>query len=255
MSYSITQFENNQQNSLVALDNNFITFGALTPIPCTVAGTNTLTLTQSGVGIVPSIAISAYTTGMLFTGIASATNTGSVTAQVGTASALPVYKDTASGPALLSGSEIIQNNAFSLRYDAALNSGNGGFHLTASTQNTASAISPSSVQVNGGATLTNLLSGSISLAYAATPGWSSQDQTFTLTGLPPAIPLVGDFVRVCPPSLAATGIGYSGFVSAVGSLSSVASVATLVIRLINSASVSLASNSGVYRWVAERLVP
>lgn len=255
MAYSVTQFENNQQNSLVALDNNFITYNALVPIPCTIAGTNTLSLTQSGPGVVPTLGISGYTTNMLFTGTATGTNTGSVTAAVGAASPLPVYKDSAAGPVLLTGGEIVASNAISLRYDAALNSGGGGFHLTSSTSTVGTAISPSSVQVNGGATLTNLLSGTVALTYAATGGWSSQDQTFTLTGLPPAIPLVGDFVQVCPPSLAATGVGYAGFVSAVGSLSSVASVATLAIRLINSASASLASNSGVYRWTAMRTVP
>ena len=47
MAYSLTQFENNLTNPLQALDNNFTTFGALVPIPCSVAGTNTLTLTQN----------------------------------------------------------------------------------------------------------------------------------------------------------------------------------------------------------------
>ena len=54
MAYSITQFENNLVNSLVALDNNFTTFGALVPIPCSISGTNTLTLTQNAVGLVPT---------------------------------------------------------------------------------------------------------------------------------------------------------------------------------------------------------
>jgi len=105
-------------------------------------------------------------------------------------------------------------------------------------------------------TLTNLLSGnSPTLTFTATPGWSSQDQTFTLTGLPPAVPAPGDFVQVSPPSLAATGVSYWGMCTALGSLSSVASVATVNIRLVNSASASLASNSGVYRWMATRAVP
>ena len=68
MAYSITQFENNLTNPLVALDNNFTTFGALVPIPCTVAGTNTLTLTQNSAGLVPTPTISAYTTNMTVLG-------------------------------------------------------------------------------------------------------------------------------------------------------------------------------------------
>jgi hypothetical protein len=104
--------------------------------------------------------------------------------------------------------------------------------------------------------VSSLLSGnSPTLTFTATAGWSSQDQTFTLTGLPPAIPLPGDFVQITPPSLAATGVGYQGMVTAVGSLSLLLSVATVNVRLINSASASLASNSGVYRYLATRAVP
>jgi hypothetical protein len=256
MAYSITQFENNLSNSLVALDNNFTTFGALVPIPCGVAGTNTLTLTQNATGNVPTPTIQGYSTNMLFTGIASGTNNGPVQAQVGSLPLLNVYKDTLTGPQLLVGNEIIINNAFSLRYDPALNSGAGGFHLTSETDGTSTPIAPTSVQINNGATITNLLAGnSPTLTFTVTPGWASQDQPFTLTGLPPAIPLVGDFVQVVPPSLAANGVGYAGFVSAVGSLTSISSVSTVMVRLINSASASLASNSGVYRYKAERTVP
>jgi hypothetical protein len=255
MAYSITQFENNLQNSLVALDNNFITLSAADMIPCTVTGTNTLTLTQNGAGMVPTEAISAYTTNMVFSGIAAGTNTGATTATVGAIGALPVYKDTSAGPVVLSGGEIVIKNVFTLRFDAALNSGNGGFHLTSSTATASTPINPSSVQINGGGTITNLLTGTVSLTFTTTPGWSSQDQTFTLTGLPPAIPAPGDFVQVVPPSLGATGIGYAGFVTAIGSLSSVASVATVAIRTINAASASLASNSGIFRYAAMRMVP
>ena len=255
MSFSITQFENNTTNQLSALDNNFTTFGALVPIPCSVSGTNTLTLTQSAAGLVPTPTISAYTTGMIFTGVAAATNTGAATATVGAIGALSIYKDTAAGPVALTGGEITINNAFSLRYDSTLNSGNGGFHLLSNTATNGAAITPTSVQINSGSTLTNLLSGSVSLLFTATPGWSSQDQLFSVTGAPPSIPLVGDFMQVVQPSLGAAGVGYSGLVSAVGSLNSTTSAATIAIRLQNAASASLASNSGIYRWMATRTVP
>lgn len=255
MTYSITQFENNLSNPLVALDSDFTTFGALVQIPCAIAGTNALTFTQNAAGLVPTPTISAYTTNMLFSGVAASTNTGAVTATVGSTGSLPVYKDSPSGPVALTGGEIVALNAITLRYDAALNSGGGGFHLTSSTAGNI-AIAPASVQVNGGATLTNVLSGnSPTLTFTATPGWSSQDQTFTLTGLPPAVPAPGDFFQISPPSLAATGVSYWAMCTALGSLSSVASVATVNVRLVNSASASLASNSGVYRWMATRAVP
>ena len=264
MSYSITQFENSPGPlELSALDNNFVTLGAADTIACGIAGTDTLTLTQNAAGVVPSQTISAYTNYMLFTGVAVASNTGAVTATVGAVGALNVYKDTPAGPAALTGNEIIIGNAISLRYDSALNSGAGGFHLTSSTANTSTAISPSSVQVAGNSTLTNLLSGnSPTLTFTATPGWSSQDQSFSVTAaLTNAIilPAAGDFVAVNPPSLGAAGIGFQGYISGAGSLSlssvSVVSCSTINIRLINSASASLASNSGIYRWKSERVVP
>lgn len=256
MAYSITQFQNNATNQLSALDNNFTTFGALVPIPCGIAGTNALVLTQSATGLVPTPTIQGYSTDMLFSGVAPSTNTGPVTATVGSTGVLNVYKDTAAGPVLLTGGEIIQNNAISLRYDAALNSGAGGFHLTSSTATNGAAISPSSVQVNGGSTLTNLLSGTVALTFTATPGWSSQDQSFSVTAaLLSALPNLGDFLQVVPPALPATGVDFSAMVTNTGSLSSVASCATIAVRLQNSASASLASNSGVYRYLAMRTVP
>jgi hypothetical protein len=256
MSYSITQFQNSTQDQLSALDNNFTTFGALVPIPCSVAGTNTLTLTQSPVNMVPTPTLAAYTTNVIFNGVAVATNgPGGVTAAVGGLPSLPVYKDTVAGPVALTGNEIVLNCAFSLRYDAALNSGNGGFHLASNTSDAGAPSIPSSVQINGGSTLTMALSGSISLTFTATPGWSSQDQLFSVTGALPTIPAVGDFMQVVQPSLGAAGVGYSGLVTAVGSLSSTTTAATIAIRLQNAASASLASNSGIYRWLATRSVP
>jgi hypothetical protein len=256
MAYSITQFQNNLSNTLQSLDNNFTTFGALVDIPCSIAGTNTLTLTQNATGLVPTPTISSYSTNMVFKGIAAATNTGVVTATVGSVGFLPVYKDSPSGPIPLSGNEIIINNAISLRYDAALNSGSGGFHLTSTTAITAAAIAPASVQVNGNSTLTNLLSGSVSITFTVAPGWTSQDQSFSITAaLASSLPAIGDFVLVNPPSVAGLGISYSGYVSAVGSLSSTASAATLNIRQINSASTSLAANGGSYRYATIRTVP
>jgi hypothetical protein len=261
MAYSITQFENNLANSLVALDNNFTTFGALVPIPCAISGTNTLTLAQNATGLVPTPTIQGYSSNMLFTGMAAGSNTGPVQAQVGSLGLLNVYKDTLAGPVLLTGGppEIVGGNAISLFYDPALNAGAGGFHLTSSTANTtvvASQVTTAALTV-GNSTLTNLLSGnSPTLTFTATPGWSSQDQSFSITAaLASALPAVGDFVQVNPPSLGTTGVDYRAFVSGVGSLSSVASAATIAIRLINSASATLASNSGVYRYVAQRYTP
>lgn len=257
MAYSITQFQNNATNSLVALDNNFATASAQAQIPCTVSGGNSITMTQSGVGVVPSVAITGYVTGMVFSGIAAITNTGNVQARVGSLPLLNVVKDYINGVLVLTGGEIVVGNAFSLVYDQALVSGAGGFHLVSTTAITREPINPSTIQVGvaPGSTLTNLMSGSVSMSFTATPGWSSQDQTFTVVGAVPTIPALGDFMMVNPPSLAATGVDFNIMVTAVGSVSSVSSVATIAIRLQNSASAAIAGNSGVYRYAAIRLVP
>ena len=108
------------------LDENFSALGALTPIPCTVAGTNSLTFTPAT--NTPTIA--AYQNYMPFSGIAANSNTGATTAAIGGLAALSIYKDTASGPAVLAGGEIVAGNVIYLLYDSALASGVGGFHLS-----------------------------------------------------------------------------------------------------------------------------
>ncbi len=118
-------FANASTLATPALDANYDALGALTPVPCLVAGTDSLTLTP--LASTPTVA--AYSNYMQFTGIAVQTNTSSVSAVVGSASLLPVYKDTSGSPAVLTGGEIVATCAFGLLYDSALNSGNGGFHL------------------------------------------------------------------------------------------------------------------------------
>src|SRR5271166_217416 len=120
-----TTFANLTTATLPQLDGNFNILSGLTSIPCTVAGTNTLTLTNiAGAG-----AISAYANYQRFTGIAANTNSGAVTANFAGLGAFNVYKDTPAGPVALTGNEIVQNNAFTLIYDQALNGAVGGFHL------------------------------------------------------------------------------------------------------------------------------
>lgn len=111
------------------LDQNFAALGALTPVPCTVAGTNALVLTPNA--NTPSVA--AYANYMQFSGVVATTNSGATTARVGALAILNVYKDSASGPIALAGGELIGGNAFTLIYDSTLNAGSGGFHLVSST--------------------------------------------------------------------------------------------------------------------------
>lgn len=112
-------------STLPELDANFSILTYLAPVACTASGTNTIALTAINGGTT----IAAYQQNMQLTAIASATNSGAATAALGSLSVLPIYKDTQTGPAALTGSEIVQNCQFTLRYDLALNGGGGGFHL------------------------------------------------------------------------------------------------------------------------------
>ena len=113
--------------NLLELDQNFAALGLLTPIPCSVSGTNTLVLTP----LTNTPTVPAYQNYSPFTCIAAQTNTGAATAQVGSLAALGIYADSASGPIALTGGEIPQNNLISLTYDSTLAAGSGGFHLRA----------------------------------------------------------------------------------------------------------------------------
>jgi hypothetical protein len=118
-------FANLTTAQLNYLDANFAALGALTPIPCSTAGTNALALTP----LANSPTVTQYANYGAFSGVVAVTNTTAVTAQVGSLPALAVYKDTSAGPAVLTGGELVAGNAFYLVYDAALNSNTGGFHF------------------------------------------------------------------------------------------------------------------------------
>jgi len=143
---------------LSSLDQDFAAVGALTIIPCGVTGTNSLSLTPAA----NTPTVSAYANYMQFSGIAAADNTGAVTAGVGSLAGLPVYKDTATGPAALTGAEIQAGNLITLVYDSALGAG-GGFHLQTGINSSSGSYLPL-----GGGTLTGPLFGtSLSLSGTA----------------------------------------------------------------------------------------
>ena len=189
------------------LDADFAAVGALGVFPCTVAGTNTITMTLAA----NTPTISAYSNYLRFSGIAAATNTTAVTAQVGSLGSLNVYKDSPSGPIVLAGGEIVAGCAFVLVYDSALNSGAGGFHLISNTAINGIAINPSLVRVNGGASLTQMLGlGSLAtLGFTVIPANTTQDVTVSFSGA-----VINDSVLVGGPSNTSVGLMFSGFVSA-----------------------------------------
>jgi hypothetical protein len=235
MTYTITQFANDTTPALPDLDQNFLAFGVLAPIPCSVAGTNALTLTQNSANEAASIALAAYQNNVQVCGIAAATSTGATTARVGALASLPVYKDTVAGVMATTGGEIVVGTAFTLFYDSTLNSNAGGWHLITSIPNASDVIaaiagatiapavvnagtvnatllnSTSGLQVGAttSPTLTGLLSAQATLAFTSMVPNSSQDQSFTIPGL-----LSTDALAMRFPLPVSSGLTFSSYFAA-----------------------------------------
>lgn len=167
------------------LDDDFNAIARYIVTTCTITGTNTLVLAPFS----DSPAVSAYRNIQIFSGRAAATNTSTVTASVSGLATLNVYKDTPSGPTLLSGGEIVINNYFQLVYDSLLNSGSGGFHLLttpATSAGTVTSVATGSGLAGGPVTTTgtiSLASISDSRLQANISGGSAAPIANTLTGI------------------------------------------------------------------------
>lgn len=166
--------------TLPELDGNFNILSALANISVSIAGTNTLALTNTNT----AGSITAYQQNMRFVGVASATNTGAVTAAFGSLAALNVYIDSQSGPVALSGGEIVQNCDVILTYDAALNSGAGGFHLiTGSGALSTQTLNIKSLEINSGPAILGMPSTLATIAFTSVLPNSQQSATVTLSGI------------------------------------------------------------------------
>lgn len=192
------------------LDADLTALGALTPIPCVVAGTSALTLTPE-----PNTPTPAYAPYSQFTGIAAGTNPGAVLAQVGAQPQLSVYKDTVAGPVLLSGREIVFNTKIILMYDPTLGSGAGGFHL----------IAPPSANTRQGST-------TASIALAALLPQSGTTATVLLS--PTSI---GDIIDIGFPSVASVALAWTGFVNNAG---------TVTLNAFNMSAGTVTPPAGIY---------
>jgi hypothetical protein len=229
--FTITQFASDTTPSLADLDENFSAFGVLAPVPCAVAGTNALTFTQNQTNQAASVGVTVYENYIAICGVVASTNTGAVTAQLGTLPALPVYKDTIAGPVALVGGELFQGNAFTLVYDSALNAGGGGWHLVGGI-GVGNTINPSLVRASVGLqigattspTLTGILSAAATLTYTSIVPGSSQDQSFTVSGLS-----VTDVLATGLPLPVSTGLSYSAYVTNAGTVG----IGTITIRALN----------------------
>lgn len=259
-----TQFASLTDATGQELDNNFAALGALTPIPCTASGSNTITLVANA--NTPTIA--AYSNYMQFTGIAALSNTGAATGKLGTLATLSIFKASPSGPVALTGGEIIAGVAFTLLYDSALNTGSGGFHLmqNSSVITTAggtitgplvgsgslatitfpvgvfpllSGVTLASItrmSIGGGQTVTRILSTTSSITWGTLNPQTSLESIVSLAGCS-----VGDAVQLGFPASVASQITYRGYIPNAGSLAIVA---------MNYSASTITPTPGTYRGVA-----
>lgn len=233
-------FANKTAPVMDELDQNFNAVGNMGVFPCTVTGTNSIVMTPL-TGLTPNVA--SYSNFKHFCGIAAATNTSSVQARIGGLTSLPVYKDSPNGPVALEGGEIIVSCAFTLIYNASLNSGNGGFHLVSNTAYNGGTINGTiGLQVNKlsvGTSLTSItrvLSTLATVTFSVVAANSSQQQTLALSGAQ-----VNDIIRVGPPASVVPGTSFMGYVLAAGTVAIVAS---------NVTAATVTPTGGLYRVAA-----
>lgn len=229
---TITLFAGVSSATGAQLDANLTAVSNQAPIPCTVSGTNTITLTQEA----NVYTVTAYGNNMQFSGVASGTNTTAVTAQLGSLGALPVYKDSPAGPVALTGNEIISGCAFTLLYDAALNANAGGFHLFSNTGQTGTAINPSTIKLGSGSVLNRYLTATANVSFSVFGANSAQEVTISMPG---AVP--NDAVQVGPPSMALAALSFIGYVPASGSVN---------LRAVNAAAATVSLTPGIFRVTA-----
>ena len=255
---SITLFANTTAPTGQELDNNFLAYAVFCNIPCTLSGTNAITLAQNA----NTPTLTQLTNYIQFTGIIANNNSGAVTLTHPSFGTLNVYKDTAVGPGALTGGELIQGNAATFRYDSTLNSNAGGYHAYTGTTfaggtissnlsivggsvgasltsvlltGNSLTISAADLQIGSGATMARLLSGTTTLTYSVTSANAVQDQSFALAGAQ-----INDSVALGLGSVP-SGVGFTGFIGTVG---------TVTLRMLNPSTVTIGAATLTVRATA-----
>lgn len=236
---TFTQFAAATSATGQQLDNDLSLLAAIATMPCVAAGANAITLSP----IASPPGVPAYSDYSIYSGVAASGNTGAVTARVGSLAALNVYKDTPAGPLALVGGEIIAGNYFTLAYDAALNSGAGGFHLQTSAQAISSGqqVSVASLVIGGGATISEVLTTLASIVFTTIAAQGFQDHTITLGGA-----AVNDAIMLGLPAAPASGVAFNQFVLSAG---------LVVLRGLNVSTASINPGGAMYRLTALKTVP
>ncbi len=172
MAFPWTLFANQTSPNEQNLDYNLSQAVACGFNPCTIVGTNSLLLSS----LITGLSVSAYFNYMGFSGTAVNANTGPVNASYGGLGVLNCYKDTSTGPLAFSGGEIQPGNILLFFYDAALNSGVGGFHVVNLPGSSGISV-PVSV-ANGGTGATTAPAALVNLGAAKVgPNFTSSPQT------------------------------------------------------------------------------
>lgn len=117
------------------LDNMFGDVWDGATLSCTVTGTNALTLTPRTNVNLPT----SYVPNQRIAFTATATSTGSMTAQIGSLAALNIYQP---GGTQAGAGNIVINTYYELAYDPALNTGSGGWWMVSATASTPSVAQP-----------------------------------------------------------------------------------------------------------------
>lgn len=130
--------------ALSLFDQSFADVGNLGMIPCTAVGANAIVLTPLVTAFAPTITTPNQLQN--FTFVAAANSTSSITVQIGTASALKLYKED--GATQAASGDIVSGVLYGIVYNSALNGAAGGYQIAFPVT---SVINP----VISGATITN----------------------------------------------------------------------------------------------------
>ena len=163
---------------LIELDDNYTALVTYANDPTNRVSVGIDSGVANGYVLTPNPAIPNYSNPFIVWFIPNASNTTTSTANVSGKGALIIFKDTTTGPAALSGGEIIAANWAGLAFDPALNTGAGGFHLLNPVQTGRVAIL-GNVETGAVATGTNTMPGGNTV-----PTSSNGDQYMTLTVTP-----------------------------------------------------------------------
>jgi hypothetical protein len=174
------QFANVTALRTPELDANFAALAQVAFVPGAIVGTNSLVLTP----LADVATVSGYTPLQAYSGIISATNTGPVVFRVGTSlSALQAFKDSPAGPQPLSGNELIVGNLAVFYYDAALDGGNGGFHVESMAAGQGGTASFSQIVLTAGGSITSTLNASVALLNSIVAAGTFTGQSIAGTAL------------------------------------------------------------------------